>query len=360
MSKHIKHASKKLGKSPGSLEFIGKRKTESVEITLVDYTEKNLESRSLENIEASYPFLDQLSVTWINIYGLHDTALLDKLGQKLDIHPLVMEDVLNTGQRPKIELYDDYIFIVLKMIYFNEEYHALNVEQISLICKNNLVLCFQERHGDVFKSIRQRMKNPQSRLRKNGADYLTYALIDVIVDHYFVILENIGDVIERLDEIILDEPKIELVQEINQLKRMLISLRKSVFPLREVISVISREEVTFFTKHTVPFIRDLYDHTIQVIDALESYRDMASGLMDMYMTNVSNRMNEVMKVLTIIATIFIPLSFLAGVYGMNFDTAVSPYNLPELESRYGYPIFWGLVVLITGGLLAFFRKRKWI
>jgi magnesium transporter len=356
----IKRQSDKLGLSPGSYIFLGKQKQEKVEINLMVYNEESFDFNILENIDDVLSQSNTDKVTWINIYGLHETDILKKIEEHFNIHLLIMEDILNTNQRPKIEIHDDYIFIVTKMIYFDDEKYELDIEQVSLILHNNHIICFQEKTGDFFNPLRERIKSSMGRIRKCETDYLAYAILDMIVDNYFLVLEKLGDEIEELDEEITSDSEPELAKKINVLKRTLIYFRKSIWPLREVINSITRDEIPYFKKKTIPFLRDLYDHIIQVIDTTESYREIVTGLLDMYMTSISNRMNEVMKVLTIIATIFIPLSFLAGVYGMNFDTRISPFNMPELHYKYGYIFFWFLVILIGGGLLLFFKKKKWL
>lgn len=354
MVKFLMRHRKKVGLPPGTFELIGEKKMEEIVLTIMDYNEKDYEYKEVERVEDTFPYKENKDVTWINIYGLHEPEILEKIGNHFGIHQLVLEDIANTTHRPKIEVYDDFIFIVIKMIWYDEENSELQVEQISLIYGQNFILCFQEHKGDVFQSIRERIKNKQTRLRKAGADYLLYRILDVVVDYYFLVLEKIGDQIEILDEKVINNPGQKIIQEIYNLKRNLIFLRKSIWPLREVVSSIAREENSLFKKSTYPFLRDLYDHTIQVIDTLETYRDLVSGLLDMYMTNVSNKMNEVMKVLTIIATIFIPLTFLAGIYGMNFEF------MPELNWHYSYPILLTAMVLIFSGMLLFFKRKNWL
>ena len=356
----IKRQSDKLGLSPGSYVFLGKQKQEKVEINLMVYNEETYNFKFSDTIEDALSQSKSNNVTWMNIYGLHETEILKKIERHFNIHLLVIEDILNTNQRPKIEIYDDYIFIVTKMISFDDKTFTLETEQISLILHDNHIICFQEKRGDFFNPLRERIKNALGRIRKCKTDYLAYAILDMIVDNYFLVLEKLGDKIEELDEEITSGSEPELAKKINTLKRTLIFFRKNIWPLREVINSITRNEIPYFKDKTLPFLRDLYDHIIQVIDTTESYREIITGLLDMYMTGISNRMNEVMKVLTIIATIFIPLSFLAGVYGMNFDTSISPFNLPELHYKYGYLFFWSLVVLIGGGLLLFFKRKKWL
>jgi magnesium transporter len=279
---------------------------------------------------------------------------VEKIGTHFGIHPLIMEDILHTGQRPKGEDLGDYLFIVLKMIYHDEEKDEVIGEQLSLILGPNYVISFQEREGDVFNPIRERIRNAKGRIRKAGADYLAYVLVDAIVDHYFAILEELGGTIESLEEELVTNPRPETLQTIHTLKRELIFLRKSVWPLREVISGLEREESPLITEPTGIYLRDVYDHTIQVIDTIETYRDMVSGMLDIYLSSLSNRMNEVMKVLTMIATIFIPLTFIAGIYGMNFKF------MPELEWHWGYPMALVVMLLIVGSMFIYFRRKKWL
>lgn len=345
---------KKVGLPPGTFLHVGEKKMEKVVITVLDYSETAYEFKEVDKVEDVFPYRENANVSWINIYGLHEPEVLEKIGAHFGIHQLILEDIANTTHRPKLEVYDDFIFIVMKMIWFDKESSELVAEQISLIYGKNFVLCFQERKGDVFQSIRDRIKTNQTRIRRSRADYLLYRIMDIVVDNYFLVLERMGDQIESLDEEVISNSDKETIQNIYVLKRQLIFLRKSIWPLREVVSSIAREENSLFKKSTLPFLRDLYDHTIQVIDTLETYRDLVSGLIDMYMTNVSNKMNEVMKVLTIIATIFIPLTFLAGIYGMNFEF------MPELRWHYSYPILLLSMLIILLGMLLFFKRRRWL
>jgi magnesium transporter len=352
MPRLFERHTKKVGLPPGTFVHVGDQKMEEVLITLMDYNEKGYEFKEVDKVEDVFACRDNTNVSWINIYGLHEPEVLENIGTHFGIHQLILEDIANTTHRPKIELYDNFIFIVLKMIWFDGG--ELEVEQVSLIYGKNFVLCFQERKGDIFQSIRERIKTNQTRIRKSGADYLLYRIMDIVVDNYFLVLERMGDQIETLDEAVISDSDKDSIQEIYALKRQLIFLRKAIWPLREVVSNIAREENSLFKKSTLPFLRDLYDHTIQVIDTLETYRDLVSGLIDMYMTNVSNKMNEVMKVLTIIATIFIPLTFMAGIYGMNFEF------MPELRWHYSYPILLLTMLLILIGMLLFFKRKKWL
>lgn len=360
MVKLIKKHSKAKGLHPGKVVFIGQKKIDKPRIRVLDYREMELEEIEVDVVENCFPFKDKPTITWINIDGLHDVAIIESIGKHFGMHPLVMEDIANTGQRPKVEIADDHIFLTMKMLYFDHENNEIFAEQFSFIVGNNFVISFQERVGDVFESVRARLRKTTPRQRFMDADYLAYTLIDAIVDHYFVVLEEIAARIESLEDVLIDNPSPDDLALIHDLKRQLILMRKATWPLREVIAGLEKSETGLIKQSTKTYIRDLYEHTVQVIDSVETFRDMVSGLLDIYLTSVSNKMNEIMKVLTIIATIFMPLGFLAGIYGMNFDTAASPYNMPELGFKYGYLLFWGLAVTISGGLLVFFRRKRWI
>lgn len=343
---------KKAGLPPGTLVHIGEKKVEKVNITVIDYDEESFSEHEPETIEECYEFMEKPTTTWVNVDGLHDVAVFEELGTKFDLHPLVLEDVLNTEQRPKIDDFEKYLFIVMKMLYYDSG--AILTEQISLVIFPNLVISFQERSGDVFDSLRERIRTGKGLIRKMGPDYLAYAIIDAIVDSYFVILESIGEEIERMEEYVVEDPGPEVLQRIHGLKTAMIFVRKSVWPLREVVNKLQRADSPLIEERTVKYLRDVYDHTIQVIDTAETFRDMVSGMLDIYLSSVSNRMNEIMKVLTIIATIFIPLTFIAGVYGMNFK------YMPELEWAWGYPIVWGVMAIIVVLMVAYFRRKGWL
>jgi magnesium transporter len=293
-------------------------------------------------------------VTWINIDGLHQIEILEKIGECYGLHPLVLEDILNTDQRPKMEDYSNYIYIVLKMLDQGNKSNEIATEQISLILGPNFVFSFQEKEGDVFDPIRERIRNGKGRIRKMGADYLAYALLDSIVDNYFIILEKLSEKIEYLEEKLITRPTPETLQTIHHIKREMIFLRKAIWPLREVIGGLERNESSLIKESTKIYLRDIYDHTIQTIDTIETFRDMVSGMLDIYLSSVSNRLNSVMKVLTIIATIFMPLTFLAGIYGMNFK------YMPELEWGWGYPVLWLIMIGIGIFMLAYFKKKNWL
>jgi magnesium transporter len=354
MRRIIKKISKTRGLAPGSLVHIGEKKVDHIRITLLDYNESELQEKKVEKIEECFPFKDKPTVTWINIDGLHDTELIGKLGKCFDLHPLILEDILNTAQRPKIEDFEKYIFIVAKMVYYDINEKETKIEQVSLILGHNFVISFQERVGDVFDAIRERIRKAKGRIRKAGADYLLYSLLDSIVDSYFSILEKTGDKIEELEETVIAQPQPESLKMIHGLKREMIFLRKSVWPLREVINSLAKTESAFVQEATNIYLRDVYDHTIQIIDTIETFRDMLSGMHDTYLSGISNRMNEIMKVLTIFASIFIPLTFIAGIYGMNFQ------YMPELGWRWGYYALLGVMAGVGISMLLYFKRKKWL
>jgi len=354
MARLFKKISKTAGLTPGTLVHIGEKKTDRVRITIIDYDEAQFQEKEAKTIEEGFPFKKTPTVTWINIDGLHDLEIIDKLGKQFDLHPLVLEDILNTGQRPKYEDFDNHLFIVLKMVMFDEKKNDISSEQVSILFGENFVISFQEKEGDVFEPIRERLKNAKGRVRKMGADYLAYCLLDAIVDSYYLILEKIGDRIEGMEEELVTNPTPQTLQTIHNLKRDTIFLRKSVWPLREVVNSLERGESKLIKKTTHIFLRDVYDHTIQAIDTIETFRDMVSGILDIYLSSVSNRMNEIMKVLTIFAAIFIPLTFIAGIYGMNFEF------MPELKWKWGYFSLLGLMAVVGFGLLFYFRRKKWM
>ncbi|HER23725.1 MAG TPA: magnesium/cobalt transporter CorA [Candidatus Atribacteria bacterium] len=354
MSKSVKKRSKKAGLPPGTLMHIGDRKTKKAEITLIDYNKEQYQEKEIKKIEECFPLRDKPAVTWININGVHDIELMEKIGEILGLHPLLLEDIMNTDQRPKMEDFGDYILIILKMIYFNEKINKIEIEQVSLILGCNFVISFQEKKGDVFDSIRERIRRGKGKMRKSGADYLAYCLLDAIVDSYFAILEGTGEKIEEMEEKLVANPIPSTLQGIHNLKRDMIFLRKSVWPLREIISGLERTESVLIEETTGIYLRDVYDHSIQVIDTIETFRDMISGMLDIYLSSISNKMNEVMKVLTIIATIFIPLTFIAGIYGMNFA------YMPELQLRWGYFAALFIMAVVSIIMLFYFRKKKWL
>jgi len=354
MGQFVAKRLKTSGLPPGTLIHVGERKTEDVKITIIDYDAAQFQEKAATTSEECFPFKETPTVTWINIDGLHRLDLIEALGTHFGLHPLVMEDIVNTDQRPKIEDFVTYLFLVLKRLSYDPREHEVVAEQISLVLGSNFLLSFQEAPGDDFEPIRERIRGSKGRVRQMGVDYLAYTLIDAVIDNYFLLLEQIGDRIEAVEDVLVANPRPETLQTLHTLKREMIVLRKSIWPLREVINRLERWETPLIQKATTIYLRDVYDHTIQVIDAVETYRDMLSGMLDIYLSSVSNRMNEVMKVLTIISTIFIPLTFIAGIYGMNF-------NMPELQWPWIYPYAFYVVLLAIGVLMiTYFRKKKWL
>ncbi len=349
-----KSRSKKAGLPPGTPFYVGERKDEKVRISILDYDKEHFEEKELEQVEECFSFRDKSTVTWINIDGIHQVDIIEKIGKHFGLHPLIQEDIVNTEQRPKIEDLGNYIYIVLKMFYHDEPDGEIKIEQVSLILGENFVISFQEREGDIFNHVRERIRKGKGRIRKMKADYLAYSLLDAVVDNYFFILEKSGEQIEELEDKVVSQPKPETLQEIHRLKRTMIFLRRSVWPLREVVSILERGESSLIVEASRIYFRDVYDHTIQVIDSVETFRDMLSGMHDTYLSSISNRMNEIMKVLTIIATIFIPLTFVAGIYGMNFKF------MPELDWRWGYFTVWIVILVLAALMVVFFRRKKWL
>jgi magnesium transporter len=346
--------STKTGLPPGTLVHIGEKRTGKVKVTAIQYNEDLYDEREVEEFKECRGRDDSI-VTWLNIDGVHQLELVEKVGGCFGLHPLTLEDIVNTSQFPKLEDYEDYLFIVLKMIYYDTKENEIEVEQVSLCLGSNFVVSFQEETGrDVFDPLRERLRRGKGRTRKMGADYLAYSLIDAIVDSYFAILEKIGESIETLEEQVLTNPGDETIRELHQFKREMIFLRKSVWPLREVIGRMQRGESRFIHESIHIFLRDVYDHTIRIVETIETYRDILSGMLDIYLSSVSNRTNSVMKVLTIIATIFMPLTFLAGLYGMNFK------YMPELDMRWAYPALLIVMATIAISMLVFFRIKKWL
>lgn len=349
--------SAKAGLPPGTPVHIGK-KSESTKIKIMDYDAENLVETEVKKPEECVPFKkDKKTATWIRIYGLRDVKFLEEFGRQFGLHPLVVEDILDTEQRPKMEDYEDYLYIVLKMLTFNEKQKKVETEQMSLVLGPNFVVSFQENEGAIFDRIKGWIRAGKGRIRKRGADFLAYAMLDAIVDNYFLILEKLGERVESLEDSLIKEPSPRTIQAIHKLKREMIVLRKSVWPLREVVNGLERESRSkspLIRKETSIYLRDVYDHTIQVIDNIETSRDIVSGMVDIYLSSVSNRLNEVMKMLTIIGTIFIPLTFITGLYGMNFR------YMPELEHPIGYFAVLAVMAILAILMLIYFRKKKWL
>lgn len=355
MAKLIKKRSKKAGLPPGSLIHIGEKKTDKTKITIIEYDEVHFHEQDAKTIEECFPFHDKNrpTVAWINIDGIHQSEILGKLGEGFGLHPLIVEDILNTDQRPKIEDFETYSYLVLKMLYFNAKDGEVASEQVSLILGHNFIISFQEREADIFHVISDRIRTNKGRVRKMGADYLAYCLLDAIVDNYFIIMETLGEKIESLENELVKEPSPEILPAIYNLKRNMILLRRSVWPLREVIGGLGRGGSLQIQESVKIYLKDIHDHTIYIIDTLESFREMVAGMLEIYLSSISNRMNAVIKVLTMIATIFMPLTFIAGIYGMNFK------YMPGLERRWGFPMVLLNMTGIGIAMVYYFRKKRW-
>ena len=349
-----KKRSAKTGLPPGALVHIGVQHSDATRLTLTEYDEQQFTEKQVASPAGTLPASDRRTVTWLHIDGLQNISLLEQLGVTYCLHPLILEDILTTEQRPKIEDQGDYLYIVLKLFQSAPDGGRLIPEQISLVLGHNWLISLAEKPGKFFDSVRDRLRTGKGRLRKAGADYLAHALLDGIVDHYFLILDELGEKIEEVEETLVGRPSPDTLGSIHSLKREMILLRKSVWPLREMIASLSRSGSQLVHDESIIYFRDIHDHAVQVIDTIETYRDMLSGMLDIYLTSISNRMNEIMKVLTIIATFFMPLTFLAGVYGMNFK------YMPELEWRWAYFALWGVMALIAAGMLVYFRRKKWL
>ncbi|MDT0554950.1 magnesium/cobalt transporter CorA [Patiriisocius hiemis] len=339
---------------PGAVTYKGTKTSQVTKLEIIDFSKDHYNQFDTSNIEDAFKFKSTDNVTWINVNGLSNTKEIERLGEYYNLHPLIQEDIVTTNQRPKMDEYDDYLFIVFKMLHYNEEGVFVN-EHVSMTMGKGYVATFQEADGDVFDSVRERLANSKGKIRANGSDYLMFALLDAVVDNYFSVIEILTVKIEQIeDELFEGSPEDDLIQEIQKLKKEILRIRRAVVPLREVINRLEKTETPLIEERTQNYIRDLYDHIIQVSESVEIYRDMIWGLMDMYMTTISNKMNEVMKVLTIMASIFIPLTFMAGIYGMNFE------YIPELQFKYGYFVLWGAMILVFFAMLYYFKRKKWL
>jgi len=335
--------------------YTGEQTGRKVSVTLIDYDEQSFEERPLRTADECAPYREKPTSTWINVDGVHDPAMLERIGECFGLHRLVMEDILSVVQRPKVEDYGEHLYIVIKMLTYDDAEARVVPEQVSLVLGRNFLLSFQEGiKGDVFQLIRDRLRTGRGRIRKQGTDYLAYSLLDAVVDGYFVILEKLGERIDTLEEGLMQAGGRAAMDQVYGLKRELLFLHKAVWPLREVIATLQRRESPLISEATGPYLRDVYDHIIQVIDSIEIYRDILSEMLGAHLTAVSYRLNEIMKVLTIIATIFMPLTFLAGVYGMNFK------HMPELEWKYGYLLAWIIMAGIGIAMGIYFKRKKWM
>ena len=350
----FKKRTQKVGLPPGTLIHIGNKKNEPVKITVIDYNEKQFQEKEVDSIEKCFKYKDSSTVTWINIDGVHQTEIIEKIGKHFTIHPLILEDVVSTDQRPKIDIFDEYISVILKIPYYDDEKQEVNIEQVSLILGNTFVISFQENEKYFFEPIRERLRKINYPIRKFGADYLAYTLIDIIVDNCFILLETLDNKINAIEEKLLDHHSKANLYAIHDLKRKLLFLNKSIWPLREVIGSLERGESPLIKNSTKIYFRDIYDHTLHILENIETFREMITGMMDIYLSSLSNKMNETMMFLTIIGTIFIPLTFITGIYGMNFR------YMPEIGWRFGYPIAILFMAGIAILMLFYFKKKKWL
>jgi magnesium transporter len=354
MSRILKKRGKKTGMPPGSLVHVSEIVPQKTRISIIDYDSEHYIEKEDASLEECLIYMNKPSVTWINIQGISDVHLMDTIGSHFGLHALLLEDIMNAGQRCKLDDYTHYLFIVMRLLNYRPNDNNIFDEQVSLILGKNYVISFLETSPTIFETIKNRIRTGNSRIRLMGADNLCYALMDCIVDYYFVILEIVDKQMEDLEEALIYTPGPETMQRIQHLKREIILLRKSVWPMREVINRFRRVESPLVSSAVQLYMHDVYDHTIQAIDTIESFRDIASGMLDVYLSSMSQRMNEVMKVLTVVATIFVPLTFIASIYGMNFD------SMPELHWRWGYPLTLFVMATIAVAMLIHFRRKRWI
>lgn len=345
----------KAGLPPGTIVHIGKETGDAAVVTAIRYNATGSEVQRLGRLKQTPVFPDDGRVTWLNIDGISDVQTLERIGELFGIHRLCLEDIAHTNQRPKVEDFGDFIYIVARMLTTAEtdDGDQLASEQISIILKGNIVLTFQETEGDIFDTVRERIRAGKGRVREMGADYLVYVLLDTIVDHYFTVLESIGEHLELLEDEVVESPGVATLEKIHSEKRDMIYLRRSVWPLREVIQSMQRMEDRM-NREVQLYLRDLYDHSVRVVETIETYRDLLAGLLDVYLSSINNRMNAVMKALTVIATIFLPLTFITGIYGMNF------LYMPPRDTHWGFFASLGVMVLVAVSLLSYFRYKRWL
>jgi len=354
MPESLSSASEKSGLPPGSLVHVGEVHTHEHKISVINYNKSTLKKHTIKSIEELLPYKTTDTITWVIVDGLKDVSIIDAIGQHFGIHVLVLEDILNTHQRPKFEEFDGYLYIVIKAISLGNDDFNVEYEQISLLILNNFVFTFMEKPDALFDPILNRIDNDKSQIRNLGPDYLAYIIMDTVVDEYFALQDAFDELIESVEDKLLSDPSSETLSIIQKIKRELIFLRRTVSPLRELLAAIQRSESPLLNEKTRRYFGDIYDHAIRIIEAIESYRDLIAGMLDIYLSSVSNKMNETMKVLTVFASIFIPLTFIAGVYGMNFE------YMPELKWRWGYPALWFIFIGVSVFLLRFFKKKKWL
>ena len=355
MKKRGARSSAKSGQAPGTIFYVGDQPASApTKLTLIEYSDNFFEEKPLSLIGDCDHQTDKKTVKWLNVDGVHNSKIIADVGTKFNLHSLLLEDVTNTFQRPKIEEYDNTLFIVVKMLSYDSEKKKVEVEQVSLVLGSNFIISFQEEiEGDLFDNLRQQIRAGKQKLTNSGADYLLYSILDIMIDHYFVMLEKIGEEMDEMEDFLIETTSNDIMKDIYRLKRELIMLRKNLWPMREMLAILERTEFTLLSKSSHFYFRDIYDHAIQAIETIEMYRDMLSGMMEIYLSTASNRLNSIMKVLTTISTIFIPLTFIVGVYGMNFDF------MPELHWKYGYTLVWSIMAATVAFMIYYFRKKQW-
>jgi len=354
MAESLSTAAEKFGLPPGSLVHVGEVHDTESRITVVDYNKHNIERRVVQSIDEILRYRQTETVTWVNVDGLRDASIIATIGEHFDIHPLVLEDILSTHQRPKLEEYEHFLYIVLKRLFLEGDEFSIRYEQVSILLLNKFVFTFKERIDETFAPIYARLENERSRIRESGADYLAYVVLDTIVDEYFSLHDSMDELMESTENELLSNPTARTLSEIQDIKRELIFIRRSVSPLRELLAALQRTDSPLVREKTQRFLGDVYDHAIRVIEGLESYRDLVASMQEIYLSSISNKMNETMKVLTIFASIFIPLTFIAGVYGMNFE------YMPELKLTWAYPVLWIVFVGVGAVLIVYFKKKHWM
>lgn len=354
MTRIMKKRSRKFGLPPGSMVHIGNHTSEKTTLSIIDYDTQHVNEQNDVSVQDCLMYLGKPTTTWINVRGIHDVKMIETIGRHFGLHPLALEDIVNSGQRSKLDDYKDTIYIVMRLLKYNVEKAELEDEQVSIILGSNYVISFVESKSDIFNHVRDRILNTNSRIRQQGADYLCYTLIDTIVDTYFLNLEQFDEKLELLEKSLVKKPEPSLLVQIQHTKREIALMRKSVWPVREVVNQFRKMETPLIKDSTKLYMQDVYDHTIQAIDTIESFRDISSGLLDIYLSNISFHLNEIMKVLTVVATVFAPATFIASFYGMNFA------NMPELRSEWGYPIVIGMMACVSFGMLYYFHRKRWI
>ena len=346
--------SKKAGLPPGTLVHVGKKKATRVQIRVIDFDPQNISERQCDKIGDCFAYRDSDRISWINIDGIHDVSVIQSIGDHFGLHPLMLEDVMNTEHRPKSEEYENYLFVTLKMLGISKKGNRIVTEQVSMAVGEKWLLSFQEKAGDLFDPLRERLRSNLGLVRKRGSDYLMYRLLDIVVDNYFLVIEHVNDRIEHLEDRINQAADKQCLDDLQALRKQVAHIRRAIFPLREAVYNLQKSATNLIHPSTEKYLQDVAEHIVQLSDSVESQRDLLGNVYDLYQTGVSMRMNQIMQMLTIIATIFIPMTFIAGVYGMNFE------YMPELQWKYSYFVVWGLMIAVFVGMLIYFRRKQWL